>query len=155
MESSWKTARRNFCRRPPRWQSHWPSQLGHRPQHRLHQPFKLLHPEATTQATLGTIMRMTMMTRMTRKTSTRRPTMPSRTTSWGLAGHRTLHINVRNGALPQPTARHVVCVGNLRLTLVRDKVSVRASLMRTSSTITHWQRRNWPSWPNCSQTATM
>jgi hypothetical protein len=28
-------------------------------------------------------------------------------------------------------------------------------VMRTSSTITRWQRRNWPSWPNCSQTTTV
>jgi hypothetical protein len=43
------------------------------------------------------------------------------------ACHRTLHINVRDMALPQPAARRVACVGNLRSTLVRDKVSVRAS----------------------------
>jgi hypothetical protein len=29
------------------------------------------------------------------------------------------------------------------------------NVMRTSSTITRWQRRNWPSWPNCSRTATV
>ena len=28
-------------------------------------------------------------------------------------------------------------------------------MMRTSSTITRWQRRNWPSWPNCSRTVTV
>jgi hypothetical protein len=29
----------------------------------------------------------------------------------------------------------------------------KVEMMRTSSTITRWQRRNWPSWPNCSRTA--
>jgi hypothetical protein len=128
MESSWKTARRNFCRVPPRWQSHWPSQLGHRPRHRLHQPFKLLHPEVTTQTTLRTtMMRMTTTTKMTRNTSTKRPTMPSRTTSWFWLCHRTLHIDVRDGALPQPAARRAARVGNLCPTLLRDKASERAS----------------------------
>jgi hypothetical protein len=28
-------------------------------------------------------------------------------------------------------------------------------VMRTSSTITRWQRRNWPSWPNCSRRVTV
>jgi hypothetical protein len=32
------------------------------------------------------------------------------------------------------------------------KGAVAGRLMRTSSTITRWQRRNWPSWPNCSRT---
>jgi hypothetical protein len=43
------------------------------------------------------------------------------------ACHRTLHINVRDGALPQPAARRAARVGNLRPTLVRNKASVRAS----------------------------
>ena len=34
------------------------------------------------------------------------------------ACHRTLHINVRDGALPQPAARRAARVGNLRPTLV-------------------------------------
>jgi hypothetical protein len=86
---------------PTRWQSHWPSQLGHQPQRRLHQPFTLLHPEAMTQTTLGTMMRMTMTTRMTRKTSTRRPTMLSRTTSWGLGlSTKITHQCSRRGTSP-------------------------------------------------------
>jgi hypothetical protein len=28
-------------------------------------------------------------------------------------------------------------------------------MMRTSSTITRWQKRNWLSWPNCSRTTTV
>jgi hypothetical protein len=111
MESSWRTTRRNFCRCPPHSQSHWPSQLGHRPQHRLHQQFKLLHPKAMTQTTLETMMKTTTTMKMMRKTSTRRPTMLSRTISWVWACHRTLHINVRDRALPQPTASHAACVG--------------------------------------------
>jgi hypothetical protein len=31
----------------------------------------------------------------------------------------------------------------------------KVGMMRISSTITHWQRRNWPSWPNCSRTVTV
>jgi hypothetical protein len=101
--SSWKTARRNFYRRPPRWQSHWPSQLGHQPRHRLHQPFKLLHPEATTQTTLGTTMvrRMTTTARTKKNKSTKRPTMPSRTTSWGLGlSPNIIHRCSRRGTSP-------------------------------------------------------
>jgi hypothetical protein len=31
----------------------------------------------------------------------------------------------------------------------------KVGMMRTSSTITYWQRRNWTSWLNCSRTVTM
>jgi hypothetical protein len=41
-------------------------------------------PRGDDQTTLGTMMRMTTMTRMTRIMSMRKPTMPSKTTSWGL-----------------------------------------------------------------------
>jgi hypothetical protein len=40
----------------------------------LHQQFKLLHPEATTQMTLGTMMMMTTK-KMTRRMSMKRPTV--------------------------------------------------------------------------------
>jgi hypothetical protein len=39
--------------------------------------------------------------------------------------------------------------------LVVQRVLSTQVVMRTSSTITRWQRRNWPSWPNCSQMATV
>jgi hypothetical protein len=48
----------------------------------------------------GTMMKMTTTKKMTRRTSTKRPTMFSRTTSWGLGLHQALHINVRDRALP-------------------------------------------------------
>jgi hypothetical protein len=42
--------------------------------------------------------------------------------------YQTLHIDVRDRALPQPAARSDACVRNLRLPPVRNKVSERASL---------------------------
>jgi hypothetical protein len=67
---------------PPRWQSPWPLQLGHR---RQHQPSKHLHPEATTPTTPETTMtRITTTKKEKTNKSTGKLTMPSRTTSWGL-----------------------------------------------------------------------
>jgi hypothetical protein len=42
-----------------------------------------LLPEATTRTILGMMMKMTRMKKMTRRTSTKKPTVFSRTTSWG------------------------------------------------------------------------
>ncbi len=62
------------------------SELGHRRQHRRHQPSKHLHLEATTPTTSEMAMTRMTTTKTMEKTdtSTRKLTTPSRTTSWGL-----------------------------------------------------------------------
>jgi hypothetical protein len=74
-----------------------------------------------------TMMRMTTTTRTKRNKSMRKPTMPSRTTSWGLVLSSNITHQCSRRALPEPATKRAARVGNLRPTLVRDKASEQAS----------------------------